>query len=157
MMLDVNPMPDDIGNEDRTLYLETYKPPFLALLVIVFPIIPLFWSYSVKVTKDHLTIGYSYPVVAKAIDRSSLQEAIPVETVNGLMEWGGWGIRLRPSHVQAKEEQKNKSRWETGYIAKNGGAVKVVLNDEKESIYYFSCDSPQEVCDILNEKDDQKE
>lgn len=135
-------MPDHGTKEDGTVFLESYRPPFLLALVLAFPIMPLFWSYSVKVTEDHLTFGYSFPIVAKTVNRSDVREAIPVESVNGLMEWGGWGIRQR----------RYQSRWETGYIPKNGGAVKVVLDDEKGSIYYFSCDSPQQVCDILNEK-----
>jgi hypothetical protein len=148
---------DDDDDDDNALYLETYRPPFLPLLVLAFPVMPLFWSYTVRVTKDRLRFGYSYRIVAKTVDRSSVGEAIPIDHVNGLTQWGGWGIRLRPASGQSssddeQEEKKNKSWWESGYIAKNGGAVKVTLNDEKASIYYFSCDNPQTVCDILNAK-----
>jgi hypothetical protein len=158
-MLDENSNPNDNKMEDCEVYSETYKPPFLALLVIVFPIMPLFWSYSVRVTKDHLTFGYSNPIVAKTVERSDVREAIPIATVNGLWEWGGWGIRYRKAPppppaaiVQEKDEQTNLSSWETGYIVTNGGAVKVILNDDKKSIYYFSCNNPQHVCEILNGK-----
>ena len=53
-------------------------------------------------------------------------------------------------------------RWERQYIAKNGGAVKVILHDEegavedkndtnyKTTTFFFSSNDPQKVSDILN-------
>jgi hypothetical protein len=130
--------------EEGCQYLETYNPPFLPFLIIAFPIMPFFWRYTVKITPDQLSFGYSYP--KKHIALSSIKEATSLPHVNGLMQWGGWGIRLR----------YGKNGWETGYITKNGGAVHVTLKDEKntgkDAVYIFSCDEPKKVCDILNAK-----
>lgn len=126
------------------LYKEEYKPPFLAVLVVVFPIMPLFWRYKVEVTDDSLTFGYSTHLTSKTTPRSQIKEAAPLEHVNGLTQWGGWGIRL------------GRSGW--GYISKNGGAVQVTLVDDSkdkdkspvESTYVFSCENPTKVCELLN-------
>lgn len=160
IMSDVNSAPHGSKEDDQTLYLETYMPPFLPVLVFVFPIMPLFWSYTVEVTRDHLSFGYSYPIVSKTTERSAIREAIPIEYVNGLTQWGGWGIRMRPASSARSvggDEEKRSGWWEIGYIAKNGGAVKVTLlgddanGSSASSTYYFSCDNPQKVCDILNQ------
>ena len=72
--------------------------------------------------------------------------------MNGLTEWGGWGLRYN-------------LKWETGYIVKNGPAVRIEVRGSKGSddngdagenasmkrkVYVFNTDQPQRVCDILN-------
>ena len=138
----------------NTIYHEQFAPPWRALLVIVFPIVPIFWNYRVVITKQKLTIGYSY--CYSDIDRNDILTATPMEHVNGLTEWGGWGLRYN-------------LKWETGYIVKNGPAVRIEVrtsskgSDEngdadegastkktKKKVYVFNTDEPGRVCNILN-------
>jgi hypothetical protein len=85
---------------------------------------------------SQLVFGYSSGQTRKSIDRSLLLSAEPIEHVNGLVQWGGWGIR------------KNL-RWETGYVASNGPAVRIKTRD-KGGTYVFNCKDPILVCQILN-------
>ncbi|KAL3904292.1 MAG: hypothetical protein SGILL_010123, partial [Bacillariaceae sp.] len=104
-----------------------------------------FFPYSVAVTKDQVSFGYYFWLFTKTVDRSHVTDALPLHDVKGFQEWGGWGIKFRPKD----------SHWETGYIAKNGGAVKIRLEDPetgKNSYYAFTCSEPKKVCDILNGK-----
>lgn len=73
------------------------------------------------------------------LDRSEILEAEEIEHVNGFMEWGGYGIR------------KQLPSWDTGYIARNGSAVKIKVQREngKETHYTFSCKDPEEVVKLL--------
>ena len=133
----------------NTIYHEQFAPPWRALLVIVFPIVPIFWNYRVAITKQKLTIGYSY--CYSDIERNDILTATPIAHVNGLTEWGGWGLRYN-------------LKWETGYIVKNGPAVRIEVRsggsdgngdaDEnasmKKKIYVFNTDEAEKVCDILN-------
>jgi hypothetical protein len=118
------------NNDDEPLYTETYYPPY-------------FFPYAVTVTKDHISFGYYFWLFTKNIDRSvtTIVKAESIDHVRGFREWGGWGIRLR----------RHNGHWETGYIAKNGPAVKLTLlnEDTNESYYVFTCSNPQKVCDIL--------
>ena len=127
-------------------YYETFQPFF-------------FFPYSVTVTKGKVSFGYSFSWFTQTINLSTttIVHATPLENVKGLREWGGWGIRLR----------RTEGHWETGYIAKNGGAVKVEVstkshdphhgqNDSsmsssssRRSWYVFTCSDPQRVCDLL--------
>ena len=119
------------------LYFETYNPPFLPLLILAFPIMPLFRLYHVRLTKQELSFGYNFGIVSRTVDRSIIQSAEPLEHINGLLQWGGWGIR------------KNLS-WQTGYISKNGSGVKLTLNERgKEFVYVFNCEDPEKLCDLL--------
>ena len=112
------------------IYEETYQPWF-------------FFPYSVKVSKEELSFGYYFWIFTKTVDRARITEALPLNNVQGFREWGGWGIKLRPKD----------GHWETGYIAKNGGAVKIKVQDEtRESYYVFTCAEPKKVSDILNGK-----
>ena len=77
--------------------------------------------------------------------------------MNGLTSWGGWGIRFN-------------LRGEIGYIAKNGPAVRIEVNNKKENnntadnnddddyakakVYVFNCDEASRVCQILNGYED---
>ena len=129
------------------IFHEEYPPPFRPLLLLVFPILPIFWTYRVDIADKHLTFGYSYAY--KVIEKnSSIITATPIEHVNGLKSWGGWGIRINLS-------------GEIGYIAKNGRAVRIEVknkkdnndnadDDEKTKVYVFSCDEALRVCRILN-------
>ena len=74
-----------------------------------------------------------------SLDRSNILEAEAIDHVNGFCEWGGYGIR------------KQLPSWDTGYIARNGPAVrvKVKLPNGKETNYTFSCHDPEEVVRIL--------
>jgi hypothetical protein len=126
-------------NDEKPLYTETFYPPF-------------FFPYTVTVTKDHISFGYYFGCFTKTIDRSvtSVVKAQSIDHVKGFREWGGWGIRYR----------RHDGHWETGYIAKNGTAVKLTLlqensnnnnnnRDSNQSYYVFTCSDPKKVCDIL--------
>uniref|UniRef100_A0A6U0JUZ2 Uncharacterized protein n=1 Tax=Minutocellus polymorphus TaxID=265543 RepID=A0A6U0JUZ2_9STRA len=133
----------------KIIYHEQFAPPWRALLAIVFPIAPIFWNYTVNVTTETLTIGYSY--CYSNIDRDDIVRATPIEHANGLTEWGGWGLRY------------NLLKWETGYIVKNGPAVRIEVRRKgsddggadhgastNKKVYVFNTGRPQKVCDILN-------
>ena len=130
------------------LYHEQFAPPWRILLAVVFPIAPIFWNYRVDITKQKLTMGYSY--CYSDIDRNDILSATPIDHVNGLKEWGGWGLRYN-------------LKWETGYIVKNGPAVRIEVRKKASGgdsasdddttnakVYVFNTDEPKKVCDILN-------
>ena len=127
--------PQAISASGDPLYYESYRPPFLPLLAILPFLLPLFWRYSVKVTKDQVVFGYSSSWTRKCVDRSMILSADPIDHVNGLLQWGGWGIR------------KKLGSWETGYISTNGPAVRIKTTENKA--FLFNCKEPDLVCDIL--------
>jgi hypothetical protein len=125
--------------QNDALYSEEYKPPFLPVLAIVFPLLPLFWTYHVRVTENIVSFGYHYPIVTKEIDRVGIVSAEPFE-IHALTNWGGWGIRVR----------RSEGAWQTGYVSQGGPGVKLTVNENgKDSVYVFSCNEPKTVCDIL--------
>ena len=141
---DKNPEEATVTKDD-VLYYEEYKPPFMPLLVLVFPLLPLFWKYHVRVTADELQFGYSSSLSRKTVARTDVVRAEPIQRVNGLTQYGGWGIKLRLNFS-----------GELGYIAKNGPAVRVILRTAcgtKTKTYVFNCAEPQKVCDLLNKND----
>jgi hypothetical protein len=121
---------------DAVLYCEKSHPFFLPVLAILPFLLPFFWTYRVEVSGSQLVFGYSSGLTRKSMDRSLLLSAEPIEYINGLLQWGGWGIR------------KNL-RWETGYVASNGPAVRIKTRDNGGT-YVFNCKDPQLVCQILN-------
>ena len=131
------------SSNQEPIYYEKYVPSFWPALVIVFPILPIFWKYQVNITETNLTIGYSYAY--SKLDRNDILSATPIEHVNGLKQWGGWGIRYNFS-------------GETGYIAKNGSAVRIEVkstkNSGKNKVYVFNCEDNKRVCSILSGRDD---
>jgi len=144
------PPSSDNNNPVNTIYHEQFAPPWRALLAVIFPVAPIFWNYRVTIAKPKLTIGYSY--CYSDIDRGDILRATPIDQVNGLTEWGGWGLRYN-------------LKWEIGYIVKNGPAVRIEVRSSKGSddngdagenasmkrkVYVFNTDQPQRVCDILN-------
>lgn len=124
----------------ESLYHEQYHPPFLPVLAIVPFFLPAFWNYSVDVTDENLSFGYSWNLTRKSVDRSMISSAIPVKHINGLTQWGGWGIRLNFS-------------GETGYVSTNGSGVRISIHNgkkRKDSVYVFNCEDPDKVCVLLN-------
>jgi hypothetical protein len=96
-------------------------------------------KYHVTITENELSFGYSSGCMQVCFDRSCVLEAEEIANVNGFCEWGGYGIR------------KQLPSWDTGYIARNGPAVRVrvKLSNGKETNYTFSCHDPAEVVRIL--------
>ncbi|KAL7492756.1 hypothetical protein ACHAWT_001769 [Skeletonema menzelii] len=128
------------------IYHENYPPPWRPLLILVFPLLPIFWTYQITITDTSLTFGYTY--ASTTIRLNDITSATPIDHVNRLANWGGWGIRFN-------------LRGETGYICKNGSAVKIVvkMNDKNggeraPKIYVFNCDDALRVCHILNGEED---
>jgi hypothetical protein len=147
--LTTNLIHDNDKNDSNVVsYSESYRPPFLPLLLLVFPIMPLFWTYHVLVTKDTLSFGYSSRLTMRTVNRGDngdngeevIESAVPIDYINGLTSFGGWGIRLNLS-------------GDVGYIANNGPAVKIILlvdqEKNKRRTYVFNCEDPQKVCDLL--------
>lgn len=75
----------------------------------------------------------------KHVNRSDIISCEVIEHINGICEWGGYGIR------------KQLPTWDTGYIARNGPGVEVIIKgpDNKELHYTFSCHEPQQVVSLL--------
>ena len=137
----IKPLVSSQDDDDGDLYFEEYNPPFLPALILAFPIMPLFWKYHVRVTKEkNISFGYSYAIVAKTVEQSLITAVEPIDDIRGLRDWGGWGIRMKlfGSH-------------QIGYISKNGPGVKLTLiQDGKNCIYVFNCADPKKVCDLLS-------
>jgi len=135
---------EDFG-EDVVLYMEQYRPCFWQVLIMAF--LPLFWNYHVKITENEISFGYSCKITSKRANRIAI-----VKEAESLFDkkWGGWGIHYRPAGI------KNIfRRWERFYIGKNGGAVKVTLDEAGKgdtTTFFFSSENPQTVCYILNKK-----
>jgi hypothetical protein len=130
------------NSKEVVVYTEQNKPWFRELLIVVFPVMPLFWRYHVKITKEELSFGYSSKITTKKADRIFIKEVVPLFD----QKWSGWGIRYNPPR------DNFFGRWERRYIAKNGGAVKVILGEpgsDKTTTFFFSSDDPQKVCDVL--------
>lgn len=73
----------------------------------------------------------------KSVDRSQVSSATAIPHINGLTQWGGWGILLGLS-----------LKCQTGYIAKNGPDVRITIlhgKKNKESVYVFNCEDPDKV------------
>ena len=122
-----------------SLYHEEFKPAFLPILVLVPFLLPVFWTYSIDVTNECLSFGYSWNMARKSVERSQIASATEVSDINGLTQWGGRGIRYN-------------LKMETGYIVTNGPGVRItILNeDQKEHVYVFNCKDPATVCKLLN-------
>lgn len=119
-------------------YEEEYNPPFLPALILFPPLAPCFWKYHVRMNHEKLSLGYSY-FFRQEIQISQVIKAEAIDHVNGLFEWGGWGYR------------KNL-QWHTGYISKNGPAVRLTFKDEenKEVVIWFNCENPAKICEMIN-------
>ena len=126
-----------------SIYSEAYPPPWRPLLILVFPLLPIFWMYRVDITDTTLKFGYS--CASTTIDRNDIISAVPVDDhIKGLRSWGGWGIRYN-------------LKGETGYIANNGSGVKIAVKTKNKKdgkctpkIYVFNCKEAVRVCRMLN-------
>jgi hypothetical protein len=127
------------NNDSEELYKEEYKPAWLPAIVLFPPALPLFWTYHVAVNQQRLSFGYSNYLTCKKVDRKDIISAEPFE-IKPLSQWGGWGIKLR------------FGKYQTGYIATGGPGVLLKIHNAKgkESVYVFSCQEPETVCEILN-------
>ncbi|KAI2504677.1 hypothetical protein MHU86_9787 [Fragilaria crotonensis] len=132
-------MEESTESNAASLYHEEFQPPFLPLLVLVPFLLPAFWTYSVDVTEELLSFGYSWNMARKSAARSQIVSATQVPEIRGLTQWGGWGIRYN-------------LKGDTGYIVKDGPGVRItVLNqNQKEQVYFFNCSDPEKVCKLLN-------
>lgn len=123
-------------NTMTNLYFEEFISPFAPALIIIPPILPIFWKYHVRVDDTVLDIGYSYIFHVTLDRRTDIERAQPIEHINGLTQWGGWGYRFN-------------LKGHKGYIVKNGPGVQVTLKDG--NVIVFNCAEPDKVCQILNE------
>eukprot|EP00533_Pseudo-nitzschia_delicatissima_P015198 CAMPEP_0197266520 /NCGR_PEP_ID=MMETSP1432-20130617/3052_1 /TAXON_ID=44447 /ORGANISM="Pseudo-nitzschia delicatissima, Strain UNC1205" /LENGTH=153 /DNA_ID=CAMNT_0042731397 /DNA_START=41 /DNA_END=502 /DNA_ORIENTATION=- len=141
------------GEITDVLYKEEYKPWFWPLIIPLPPLYFLMWKYHVTITDDELSFGYSSAYTSKRVTNrhATIKEITPLFD----QKWSGWGIHYRPNPMHSVF-----GTWERLYICNNGGAVKMVLWDDKEgegeesgtTTFYFSTNDPQKVCDILNKK-----
>lgn len=119
-----------------SFYQECRHPIWSPLLLLIPPILPLFWTYRVEYNGDELLFGYNTSYCSKKIKKEHIG-GIESCNINGLSDWGGWGIRM--SLTQAG--------W--GYIAENGPGIKV-FDRENNKYYTFSCQNPQQLIEALN-------
>ncbi len=132
-------MEENTEADAASLYYEEFKPSFLPILVLLPFLLPIFWTYSVDVTEELLTFGYSWDMVRKSVVRSQIVSVTEVSDIRGLTQWGGWGIRYN-------------LKMETGYIVKDGPGVRIAVLDQHqdEQVYVFNCSDPEKVCRLLN-------
>lgn len=92
-----------------------------------------------RVTTTELSFGYSAKAAQMNLSRSQLDSVEVIDHINGLCEWGGWGIR------------KQLPSWETGYLPRNGSGIRITMKDEhgKEKAYTFICNEAEKVANIL--------
>lgn len=121
------------------LYYEKNSPCFLWTLVLAPCLMPVVWKYSVALTDTELSFGYSSGCMNVSFDRSSILEAEEINNINGFCDWGGYGIR------------KQLPSFDTGYIARNGPAVRIRVKraNGSETNYTFSCHDPEELVRLL--------
>lgn len=50
-------------------------------------------NYHVNLDSDRISFGYSAKCAQRQVDRSNILTAEPIDHINGLCEWGGYGIR----------------------------------------------------------------
>ena len=129
--------------EVPTTYFEEYVPPFFPVLILAFPVMPFFYKYHVRIDDENNVLSFGYNTwltSSKKYDISKDIESVEViDYINGLKEFGGWGIKMKLFTCA------------TGYIAKNGPGIKLTTSN-KRNVYYFNCDNPQQVCDIINNR-----
>ena len=150
----------EVPAASEILYNEEYMPPFAPVLVIVFPLMPFFWKYHVRVVKSStdnnndvnikatssnstsLSFGYSSWLSSNTFNLDEIDTVQPISHINGLTEYGGWGIKMKLGNFGT-----------TGYIAKNGPGIKLTATNKKGKTkkYVFNCDNPQKVCDLINQ------
>ena len=69
------------NSKEVVVYTEQNKPWFRELLIVVFPVMPLFWRYHVKITEEELSFGYSSKITTKKADRifiNRIQAIVPL-------------------------------------------------------------------------------
>lgn len=91
---------------------ESRRPWFLPLLLLVFPIIPLFFTYRVRLRDSQLTFGYSTRLTSTTVTLDQVETHRVLDSVRPLRDWGGWGIRYNT----------NK---QLGYIVGSGPAIEL--------------------------------
>jgi len=97
-------------------------------------------NYHVRVTPSSVSFGYSSSCGQANIDRSQILTVEAIERINGLCQWGGWGIRYQ------------LPTWEVGYLPKNGSGIRMTYtnkDDGKEKAYTFICNEAERVVQIL--------
>jgi len=95
------------------------------------------------VTDTTLSFGYNTSWTCLQCERSAINSVEVIPHVDGLWQWGGWGLR------------KKLFTWETGYIPKNGPGIRVILKEgstDKETPYTFLCDEAEKVAKILQDQ-----
>jgi len=105
------------------------------------------------VTDRELLFGYNTGWTSVALDKSSVASVEVLPHINGLREFGGWGLR------------KRLWTWETGYIPKDGPGLRVTVvkpdggrsggaaADKKNGVAYtFLCDDPETVAELLKKE-----
>ena len=85
------------NSKEVVLYTEQYKPWYRPVLIVVLPIMPLFWKYHVKIMEEELSFGYSSKITTKRADRIFIKEVVPLFD----QKWAGWGIRYNPPRDKA--------------------------------------------------------
>lgn len=82
-----------------------------------------------ELSGDELVVGYNTPLFSKTFKVRDIDEMQACE-VNGLVDWGGWGIR----------GSLRGNGW--GYICRNGSGISL-LDTGNKTKYTFNCENPQ--------------
>ena len=152
---------DNPDNYKVVLYAEEYVPFFPpAFTVLILPFIAMFRKYHVHIASssgsvantkapsksspssganydDDFMLTFGFNSIQKQVKLSDIDTATVIEHINGMRDYGGWGIR------------KKLTNWRTtGYVSKNGCGIKLKLKNTKTK-YVFSCDNPHTVVDII--------
>eukprot|EP00295_Goniomonas_pacifica_P005087 CAMPEP_0175824876 /NCGR_PEP_ID=MMETSP0107_2-20121207/10952_1 /TAXON_ID=195067 ORGANISM="Goniomonas pacifica, Strain CCMP1869" /NCGR_SAMPLE_ID=MMETSP0107_2 /ASSEMBLY_ACC=CAM_ASM_000203 /LENGTH=132 /DNA_ID=CAMNT_0017137451 /DNA_START=6 /DNA_END=404 /DNA_ORIENTATION=+ len=127
---------------DRDGYEEEHHPKWAALLILLPPVLPFFYKYSVRLQEGKLSFGYVTGLCSRReVPVHDVQNPHEVE-IKGLSEWGGWGIRM--------------GGGKTGYIARDGPGIEY-FDKGKNQTYIFSCERPGSFLTALQRAKEQTE
>ena len=124
---------DPLTDSHEEVYTESQIPCFAPLTFFL----PLFWKYSVRITKAELSFGYLTSCCRKTlplsdIDRGSVSTGSST-CMENLSNYGGWGIRLAGGGVVYNP---NNGPW-VSFATKSDGR------------YHFSTNNPEKVASLL--------
>lgn len=117
------------------LYDECFRPGFLPIMIIVPPLIPVFRSYSVRMTEKTLEFGYACGLRRK-VDYSNIKSFRVERNVCGFLRFGGYGFR-------------RNLVGEIGYIVHDGSHIRIRYKKCCKSPCLFTTSNPDEIRRIL--------
>lgn len=125
---------DDV-EDVHYIYDECFRPGFLPLLILVPPLIPVFMSYSVRMTDKYIRFGYSCGL-RRTVNYSQIKSFRVEWDLSGFMRFGGYGFR-------------RNLIGEIGYIVHDGPHIRIRYKGICRAPVLFTTTNPNEVRRLL--------